>query len=182
MDRRLLIEFLPGIVFLITNMVWGLYVATAAAIAMAVVAVIARYRIDSQVPYLALCTVALSVSLFAIGYVLDDESYIKIRPTISGIAFALIVLAGLLFRPPLLQRSLGYKLQITDTGWRILHVGWAGLALTFAFINELVWRNTSTDMWVTYGAIASPVAFALYYGVTWAVAWEYWIEDEEEDL
>lgn len=181
MDRRLLLEFLPGAVFLLTNAVWDLFAATAAAIAAALVAVILRYRIDGQAPYLAIATVVLSVTLLSVGLVLDDERYIKIRPTIGGVAFAVIVLIGASFRPPLLQRSLGYKLMITDAGWRMLHLGWAGLALCLALLNELVWRNTSTDLWVAYSAIAGPMAFAFYYGVTWAVAWEYWIEDDEDD-
>ena len=180
MDRRLLIEFLPGIVFLVVNFIWDFYAATAAAIAAAILAVVLRYRMDGHLPYLAIATVLLSLTLFAIGLLFDDERYIKIRPTISGVAFAVIVIIGASFKPPLLQRSVGHKLGITDEGWRVLHFGWAGMALTLALVNELVWRNMSTDAWVIYGVIATPVAFALYYGITWAVAWEYWIEDEDD--
>lgn len=181
MDRRLLLEFLPGAVFLASNTIWDLFIATAAAILAAMVAVLLRYRMDGQLPYLAIATVILSVKLLSVGVMLDDERYIKIRPTIGGIAFAVIVIAGAAFRPPILQRSLGYKLTITDAGWRVLHFGWAGLALSLALVNELVWRNTSTDLWVAYAAIASPAAFALYFAITWAVAWEYWDEDEDEE-
>ena len=179
MDRRLLLEFLPGVVFLLANFVWGLFPATAAAIAAAVVSVILRYRIDGQLPFLAIAAVALSVTLFSVGYMLDDEQYIKIRPTIGGIAFAAILAIGCLFRPSLLERSMGYKLLLLPSGWTVLHLGWMSLALTLALLNELVWRNTSTDTWVIYGAVIGPVAFGFYYGVTWVVAWYWWDEDEE---
>lgn len=179
MDRRLLIEFLPGIVFLIVHAVWGLFAATAAAIGAAIIAVVLRYRLDGQIPFLAVATVILSVVLFGVGMALVDERFIKIRPTIGGIAFAAILAVGSTFRPSLLQRSLGYKLILTPAGWRMLHLAWAGFALTLALVNELIWRNTSTDLWVAYGAISGPIAFGLYWLATWGVAWEYWDEDED---
>ena len=181
MDRRLLLEFLPGIVFVLANFVWTFFAATAAAILAALVAVGLRYRIDGQLPYLALATVVLSVVLFTIGYALDDERFVKIRPTLGGVAFAAILAIGVSLRPSLLERSLGYKIELTPFGWRVLHLSWMGLALTFAAMNELVWRNLTTDQWVLYGAIVGPVSFGLYFAVTWYIAWEFWLEDEDDE-
>lgn len=178
MDRRLVIEFIPGLVFLVTNAFATLFVATAAAILASGLAVFLRYRIDGQIPFIAVSTVVLSVVLFSIGLALDDERYIKMRPTIGGVAFAVILISGLAFRPSLLERSLGYRLIMTVAGWRLLHVGWFGLALVLAATNELVWRNTTTDLWVTYNVVSGPAAIALYWGITWCIAWYYWDEDE----
>ena len=181
MDRRLFLEFLPAIVFLLANQVTDLFTAAAAAMVGAVVAVILRYRIDGQLPFLAVATLALSLLLLTAGFLSDDERFIKIRPTIGGIGFAAILAIGSLFRPSLLQRSMGYKLEITATGWAVLHGAWITLALTIAGANELVWRSTSTDAWVTYNVVSGPVTFGLYFAITYAVAWWYWIEDEDEE-
>ena len=181
MDRRLFLEFLPGIVFLLANLIWTFFVATAMAIVAAVVAVAIRYRIDRQLPFLAIATVALSVLMFGVGVTLDDENYIKMRPTIGGVAFALILAVGITFKPSLLERSLGYKLLIVPPGWTVLHLGWMALALILALINVVVWQNTTTDFWVTYTAVIGPVAFGIYWLITYGVAWYYWDEDEEED-
>ena len=180
-DRRLALEFLPAAVFLLFNFVWSLFAATAAAICAAILAVFLRYRIDGQLPFLAVATVALSMLMLGIGYTQDDENFIKIRSTIGGIAFALILGAGSLFRPSLLQRSLGYKLIITDGGWKILHLAWMGIALSLALVNELVWRNSSTDLWVAYNSLSGPFVFAIYFAATWTVAWFFWDEDEDEE-
>lgn len=177
MDRRLLLEFLPGIVFLLVNAISTLFIATAMAIVAACVAVALRYRIDGQIPFIAVATVVLSVVLLAVGFASGDERYIKIRPTIAGVAFAIILAVGSSFRPSLLQRSLDYKLTITAAGWRMLHIAWIGIALILALLNEVVWRNTSTDVWVAFDVASGPVAFALYFLVTWGVAWQYWCED-----
>lgn len=178
MDRRLLIEFLPGLVFLVAHSLSTLFVATGAAIVAGMLAVFLRYRIDRQIPFIAVSTVVLSVLLFGIGVALADERYIKVKPTIGGIAFAVILASGMSFKPSLLQRSLGYKLDITPAGWNILHVAWIALALLLALGNELVWRNTTTDFWVAYNALSGPATFALYWGVTYGLAWWYWREDE----
>lgn len=178
MDRRLVLEFLPGLVFLLANAVSNLFVATGAAIVAALVAVFLRYRIDGQIPFLAVSTVVLSVLLLGIGLALDDERYIKMKPTIGGVAFVVILASGMIFKPSLLQRSLGYKLDITATGWNLLHMAWIVLALLLALANELVWRNTTTDFWVAYNALSGPATFALYWAVTYGLAWWYWREDE----
>lgn len=180
-DRRLVIEFMPGVIFLLMNAVWGLVPATIAAIGGTLLAILMRYRIDRQLPYLAIATVTLSVTLLAVSIALDDEEFIKIRSTVGGVAFAMILVTGSMFRPSLLERSVGYKLMLLPSGWRALHFSWGALALTFAAMNELVWRNTTTDIWVVYGTIIGPIAFAVYWGTTWIVSWYYWDEDEAED-
>lgn len=180
MDRRLLLEFLPGLVFLAVNAVSTLYVATGAAILAAMLAVYLRYRIDGQLPFLAISTVLLSIVMLGAGLVQDDERFIKVKPTIGGVSFAIILAGGMLTRPSMLQRSMGYKLEMIPTGWTVLHIAWIALALTLATLNELVWRNTSTDAWVTYNALSGPATFAIYFGITYAVAWWYWDEGEDE--
>lgn len=93
LDRRLLIEFLPGLVFLLINAISNLFVATGAATIAALVAVFLRYRIDGQIPFLAVSTVVLSVVLsvllLGIGLAMNDERYIKMKPTIGGITYGL---------------------------------------------------------------------------------------------
>lgn len=181
LDRRLLLEFLPGLVFLAVNAVSTLYVATGAAILAAMLAVYLRYRIDGQLPFLAISTVLLSVVMLGAGLMQDDERFIKIKPTIGGVSFAIILAAGMLARPSMLQRSMGYKLEMIPTGWTVLHIAWIGLALTLAGANELVWRNTSTDLWVTYNVVSGPVTFVIYFAITYAVAWWYWDEDQDDE-
>ncbi|MGP1395884.1 MAG: inner membrane-spanning protein YciB [Inquilinaceae bacterium] len=174
MDRRLLLEFLPGIVLLLTNFFFDLFVATGAAILAAVIATGLRHRMDRQLPFIAIATVVLSVVLLAIGVAIDDERYIKMRATIGGAAFAVIVAIGGAFRPSLLRRSLDYKLTMTSTGWAVLHVAWIALAVMLAILNEIVWRSTSTETWVVFHAVSDPVIFLLYWLVTWRVAVRYW--------
>ncbi|MCI0407942.1 MAG: septation protein IspZ, partial [Acidobacteria bacterium] len=51
---------------------------------------------------------------------------------------------------PLLKMLLGAAFQLTDRGWRVFTLRYAAFFLFLAGLNELVWRNVSTDTWVTF--------------------------------
>jgi intracellular septation protein len=40
--------------------------------------------------------------------------------------------------------------DLTDEGWRKLTWRWALFFLALAVLNEIVWRNFSTDVWVSF--------------------------------
>jgi intracellular septation protein len=37
-----------------------------------------------------------------------------------------------------------------DHGWRRLTIRWAWFFVAMAILNEIVWRNVSTDTWVSF--------------------------------
>ena len=53
---------------------------------------------------------------------------------------------------------------MTDQGWRILTFRWALFFVFLAILNEIVWRNTSTDDWVSFkvfGIMPLTILFSL---------------------
>jgi intracellular septation protein len=40
--------------------------------------------------------------------------------------------------------------HLTEEGWRKLTLRWAIFFFALAVLNEIVWRNTSTDTWVNF--------------------------------
>ena len=40
--------------------------------------------------------------------------------------------------------------HLTEEGWRKLTLRWAIFFLVLAVLNEIVWRNTSTNVWVDF--------------------------------
>ena len=55
-------------------------------------------------------------------------------------------MAGKLFLKLVLESAF----KATDEGWRILTWRWAIFFVVLAVINEVVWRNFSTDTWVAF--------------------------------
>ena len=81
---------------------------------------------------------------------LHDETFIKLKPTIVYAMFAGLLTAGLMLKKPLLELLFGSAFTLTEEGWRKLTVRWVAFFVTMAIVNELVWRNVSTDTWVSF--------------------------------
>jgi len=174
MDGRLLLELLPGIVFLIGKALGGLMTAAGAAVVATALAVAVRWSWDGCVPWLAVSTLVLALILTAFGIVLNDETFVLIRPTVGALAFATILAVGAFTRPSLLEVTLGYKLRIETTGWLPLHVAWIALAIFSALANEVGRLTLSTDQWVIYNFLSDPALVALIWLATRLIAERYW--------
>lgn len=176
MDKRLVMELIPGPVFLIGNAVGGLFVGAGAASIATVVAILLRWRWDRSLPWMAISIFVLTLVLLTTGLVLDDTAYVKLSNTIGSVAFAAIIAAGMLLRPSLLRRTLGYKIHMTAHGWHILHGSWIFLSLARAAANEIIWRNVSDRTWAIYNGVSDIAWIGVFFLVTFAVAHRYWDE------
>jgi intracellular septation protein len=75
-----------------------------------------------------------------------------------------VLLGGLAFGKPLLPLVLDQVLTLTPAGWRKLTLRWAIFFFLLAVLNEIVWRNFSTDIWVNFkvfGTMPLTLLFAL---------------------
>ena len=95
---------------------------------------------------------------------LQDELFIKLKPTIVNTLFGVVLLGGLYFGRPLLAVVLDACSTSTDEGWRKLTLRWALFFFVLAVLNEIVWRTLSTDFWVSFkvfGIMPLTIVFAL---------------------
>jgi intracellular septation protein len=82
--------------------------------------------------------------------VLHNDTFIKIKPTIIYALFGAVLLGGLLFGKTLLGVVFDSLFHLTEEGWRKLTVRWALFFFVLAVLNEIVWRSTSTNIWVDF--------------------------------
>ena len=82
--------------------------------------------------------------------VLHNDLFIKIKPTILYALFGAVLLGGLFFGKSFLGIMFDLLFHLTEEGWRKLTVRWAIFFFALAVLNEIVWRNTSTDVWVNF--------------------------------
>ena len=96
---------------------------------------------------------------------LHDETFIKIKPTIYYVVVAALLSIGMFTGRNLLKLVLGAAYPgLSDRGWQILTRNWVGFFLFMAVLNEAVWRNTTTDVWVSFKLwffLPATFAFAL---------------------
>lgn len=82
---------------------------------------------------------------------LQDETFIKIKPTIYYLTVSGLLFFGLRTGRNFLKIVLGTAYPgLSERGWTLLTRNWIGYFLAMAVLNEAVWRVTSTDTWVAF--------------------------------
>ena len=147
---KLALEVGPLAVFFITNGKFGIFYATASFMAATLISLITSRIFLKRIPVLALVTGVFVMIFGFLTIYLHDDTFIKIKPTVVNTLFAFILAAGLYFRRPVLKLAFGEILQMREEGWRLLTLRWIGFFLFLAVLNEVVWRNFSTDTWVSF--------------------------------
>lgn len=177
MDRRLIVELIPGPAFLIGHVLGGIFLGAAFACVATGLAILLRWHWDRRLPWLAIAILALTLILLALGLVLEDAVFIKLSPTIGSLVFAGIICMGLLARPSLLERTLGHSIRMTGRGWAMLHGVWILVSVARAGANEVVWRTTSDSTWAVYNGISDVLWVGLFVLATYVTAHRYWQEE-----
>jgi intracellular septation protein len=128
----------------------GLFTATVVLMVAVVTTLIICYLMTKRLPIMPLVTAILVMVFGALTLYLQDERFIKMKPTVLYLAFGLALFGGLLFGKPLLPIILDNAMKLTERGWRILTIRWASFFLVLAVLNEIIWRTQSTDVWVAF--------------------------------
>jgi intracellular septation protein len=147
---KLLIEIGPLLAFFAAYGRAGIYWATGVLMLATVAALVASWRLLGRISPVPVVTAVLVVIFGGLTFLLDDPRFIKMKPTMINLLFAGVLLVGLATRWSPLKLMLGEAFDLTEEGWRKLSVRWAGLFLTLAVLNEVVWRNFSETAWVNF--------------------------------
>ena len=157
-------EYGPLAVFLTAYWKWDLLTATGWLMGATVIALGIYYVFSRRVPMMPLIT-AVIVGIFGgLTLWLQDETFIKMKPTIVEGLFSAILLGGLLVKRPLLKPLLGHAWPMEERGWYLLSFRFAIFFAAMAVLNEIVWRNYPTDVWVTFkvfGLMGLTLIFAI---------------------
>ena len=149
---KLAIELGPLLVFFGTNAAAGIYAGTAAFMAATLVSLLAAWFSYHKLPIMPIVSGVIVLVFGGLTLYLRDETFIKLKPTIVYTMFAALLVAGLLWKKPMLELLFGPVFTLTEEGWRKLTIRWALFFAAMAVVNELVWRNVSTDTWVSFKA------------------------------
>jgi intracellular septation protein len=129
------------------------------------VALVVSYTLTRHLPVMALVTAVVVVAFGSLTLVLQDETFIKMKPTIIYLLFGGILLGGLAFNKPLLAVVFDSVFDLNEEGWRKLTLRWALFFLALAVLNEIIWRTQTTDFWVSFkvfGVVPLTFVFAAF--------------------
>ena len=194
---KFLFDLFPVLLFFVAFKLAGVFPAQAAAFAAGTIGtVIAAPLAADQVPILLATLIAIVATMLQVGWLLgrgrkvepmlwiglaiivvfggatiylQDETFIKWKPTILYWSFASILMFGaLVLKKNFIRSLLGQAMQLPDHIWARLNLAWAGFFSVVGVLNVWVAFTTTTETWVNFklfGLIGLTLAFALGIGV-----------------
>ena len=147
---KLALDIGPLVLFFAANARFGIFTATAAFMVAVLIALAVAYAKTRHIELMPLVTAVIVVIFGGLTLVLHDELFIKLKPTIIYLLFGGTLAGGLLFGKSFLGVLFDSVFDLTDEGWRKLTWRWALFFFGLAILNEIVWRNFSTDTWVSF--------------------------------
>jgi len=147
---KLAFDLGPLLLFFFANSRYGIFVATGTFMVAVLAALVVSYVLTRQLPIMPVVTAIIVVVFGGLTLFLHNDLFIKIKPTILYALFGVVLLGGLWFGKSFLGILFDSLFHLTDEGWRRLTLRWAVFFFALAVLNEIVWRNTSTDVWVDF--------------------------------
>lgn len=127
-----------------------IFIATGLFMIATAIALAASWSLTRSLPIMPLVS---GIVVFVFGGLtlwLQDDVFIKMKPTIINTLFGAVLLGGLWFGKSLLGYVFDSAFSLDAEGWRKLTLRWGLFFLFLAIVNEIVWRSFSTDTWVAF--------------------------------
>ena len=147
---KIALELGPLGVFFFANARLGIFGATAVFMAATIVALLASWLLTRRLAIMPLVTGIVVFVFGGLTLFLQDETFIKMKPTIVNALFGATLLGGLAFGRSLLGYVFDSVFQLDAEGWRKLTFRWGLFFFALAILNEIIWRSFSTDFWVSF--------------------------------
>ena len=99
---------------------------------------------------------------------LQDESFIKWKPTVLYWVFAATIFGAAVFGRNLIRGLMNSQLELPDAAWSRLNLSWGGFFAMMGLVNLWVAFNYSTDTWVNFklfGSMGLMLVFVIAQGM-----------------
>jgi len=152
--------------------------ATGAFMAATAVSIVASLRTTGRVAPMTLVTAAVVAVLGGLTIYLNDETFIKRKPTLVFGVIGAVLLGGLAVGRPLVKQLLSQAIQLDDAGWRKLTLRWGLFFLGLGALNEVLWRHMSTGAWLTFKTVGVLVLTGVFFMTQFPMIQRHLLEDE----
>ena len=161
---KLLIELGPLVAFFIANWKAGIFWGTGVFMVATAVALSVSWVLTRKIAMVPLVS-AVFVALFgALTLWLHSELFIKVKVTLINALFGAVLLGGVAMGRSYIKLIMGEAVKLTEEAWRTLSIRWGLFFFAMAGLNEVVWRNFTTDQWVNFkvfGLLPLTLVFAI---------------------
>jgi intracellular septation protein len=165
---KILIDFFPILLFFGAYKFFNIYVATGVLMAATVVQMGLVYAMERRLQTMHKITLALILLFGTLTLVLQDDRFIKWKPTVLYGAMAVaLAIAVWVMKKNILHMLLGSQLSLPDAIWMRLNQAWIVYCAFMSAVNAYVVMNFSTEFWVDFKlwGYAFPLVFLVGQGL-----------------
>lgn len=151
---KFLCDYLPLIIFIavykFSSAEDPILPATLYMIIATFIALIIAYFLTGKIAKMPLISALLLGFFGGLTLLSGDDLFIKVKPTLINLLFSIVLFFGYFSKRPLMSHLFGGELKMSNHAWLILSWRWAWFFIFLAILNEVIWRNFSTDFWVSF--------------------------------
>jgi intracellular septation protein len=147
---KLALDLGPLLVFFVGNSQFGIFPATAMFMVAVLVSLAVTYAIARRISPMPIVTGVVVLVFGGLTLWLNDELFIKLKPTIVNSIFASVLFVSVMMDRLYIKVLFDNAFHLPDHAWKTLTYRWIGFFVFLAILNEVIWRNFSTDFWVGF--------------------------------
>lgn len=148
---QLLAAFFPILLFFVFYKLYGIFVATAAAMAAALAQTLWHWFVHRKLEKMHLVTLVMLLVLGGLTLAFQDPTFIKWKPTVVNWLFGLAFLFSPFFGgKTLMERMMGHNVELPGPVWRQLNLAWSLFFLGVGCLNLYVAYSFNEEIWVNF--------------------------------
>ncbi|MBI1965757.1 MAG: septation protein A [Betaproteobacteria bacterium] len=178
---KFLFDIFPVVLFFIAFKLFDIYVATSVAIVATFVQIGWLRLRGRKIENMLWVSLGVIVVFGGATLVLQDETFIKWKPTVLYWLFSIaLAVAALVFRKNLIRAMMEGQMTLPEAVWGRLLASWIAFFAVMGALNLFVAYNFSTDAWVNFKLFGG-IGLMLAFVVLQAVMLARYIEDKKAD-
>jgi len=176
---KFLFDIFPVVLFFIAFKFYGIYVATAVAMGATFLQIGWVWLRHRKVDNMLWVSLAVIVVFGGATLLLQDETFIKWKPTVLYWLFAAaLAVAALGFRKNLIRAMMETQVALPEAVWGKLLASWIAFFALMGALNLIVAYNFTTDDWVNFKLFGG-IGLMLVFIVLQALMLARYIEDKK---
>jgi len=175
---KFLFDLLPVVLFFVAFKLADIYVATGVAIATTVLQVAWLKLRRQAVPGMLWASLAIIAVFGGATLALQDETFIKWKPTVLYWLFGAVLAGSALMRRNLIKSVLSQEMQLPEAVWSRLNLAWIVFFVFMGAANLYVAFNYPTDLWVNFKLFGG-MGLMLLFVVGQALVLARYVEDKQ---
>ena len=158
----------------------GFIIVTAVFVPLIALSTFILYRLTGRIAKMQIATLVLVVIFGGLTIWFNDERFFKMKPTMIYVLFGGVLAFGLLRGQSYLKYMMEEVMPLEDEGWMKLTQRITAFFFGLAILNELIWRNMSTDAWVNFKTFGLTAAVFVFFMTQGGLLAKYSIEKDDE--